>query len=372
LPSWIAAALALALVPLCTAARPPLWGREPTALLAGGILLAVIGTVAILGNSYYANVRLSTTGADVAARKGHWADSLGLLQSPREWLLGIGPGRYAERYVWRTRDRFVPGDFRVVPGVTGHHLVLSGPNHPVGWGEIFRVSQRIDIDPRLPLTVEFIARLPEDVAPGVPIHFEVCRKHLLYDDGCVAGGVRLPEGQSAQRFQLEGRDSLGAPRALGWPRATRFAVGLDSVGGRAEILSLRLMDADGRDLLRNGDFREGTQWWFFSSDRSHLAYHAKNLWLQVFLEQGVPGLLAIVVAGGLALSWLAVGPGSRHPMAPPIAIGLIGFGVVAMVDSVIDVPRLATLCFLMLGIALSLRAPPAGDAGAPVTSARRS
>ncbi len=363
-PAWIAAVLALALVPLCRASRPPLWGKDPSVLLAGGILLAGVGTVAVVGNSYYANIRFSTTGSDMSHRTRHWADGLGLLQTPGEWLLGIGPGRYAERYAWRTRERFIPGGFRIIPDETGHRLVLTGPNHPVGWGEIFRVSQRIDGDPRLPLTVDFVVRLPDDVATGVPIHFDVCRKHLLYDDGCVAGAVAVPGGQSVQRVVLEGNDSLGAPRMLGWPRATRFAVGLDSVGGRAEILSLRLTDADGRALLRNGDFRDGTQWWFFSSDRSHLAYHAKNLWLQTFLEQGVPGLLAISVAGLLALSWLLVGPGSRHPLAPPIATGLVGFGVVAAFDSVIDAPRLATLCLLMLGLALSLRAPPAGETGA--------
>jgi hypothetical protein len=363
LPAWIATVLAVILVPLCRLWRPPLWGQDPSVLLAGGILLAGIGTVAVLGNSYYANVRFSTSGSDLSNRTQHWADGLGLLQSPGEWLLGIGPGRYAERYAWRTRERFIPGEFRIVPDETGHHLLLTGPNHPVGWGEIFRLSQRIDGDPRLPLTVDLVTRLPDDVAPGIPIHFDVCRKHLLYDDGCVAGGVPIPKGQSVLRVVLDGNDSLGAPLKLGWPRATRFAVGLDSVGGRAEILSLRLTDADGRELLRNGDFRHGTQWWFFSSDRSHLAYHAKNLWLQVFLEQGVPGLLATIVAGVLALAWLLVGPGNRHPLAPPISIGLVGFGVVAVFDSVIDAPRLATLCLLMLGIALSLRAPPAGDAG---------
>ncbi len=364
MPASIAAALSFCLVPLRRAGRPPLWGRDPSVLLAGGMLLAGIGTVAVLGNSYYANIRFSTAGSDLSARMNHWSDSLGLLQSADEWVLGIGPGRYAERYAWRTRDRFVPGEFRILPDVMGHHMVLTGPSHPVGWGEIFRVSQRIDIDLRLPLTVDLIARLPADVAPGVPVHFDVCRKHLLYDQGCVTGAVNLSKGQSVQRVVLGGADSLGPSRALGWPRATRFAVGLDSVGGRAEILSLRLTDADGRELLRNGDFRDGAQWWFFSSDRSHLAYHAKNLWLQVFLEQGVPALLAIAVAGVLALSWLLVGPGSRHPLAPPIATGLIGFGVVATFDSVIDAPRLAILCLLMLGIALSLRAPAAGEAGA--------
>jgi hypothetical protein len=378
LPAWIATVLAVALVPLCRLPRPPLWGRDPSVLLAGGILLAGIGTTAVLGNSYYANIRFSTAGADLSARTGHWSDSLGLLQSPGEWLLGIGPGRYAERFAWRTKNRFVPGEFRIVPDGTGQHLVLTGPNQAVGWGEIFRVSQRIDGDPRLPLAVEFVTRLPDDVASAVAIHFDVCRKHLLYDDGCVHAAVLLPKGQATQRIVLGGNATLGASRMLGLPRATRFAVGLDSVGGRAEILSLRLTDADGRELLRNGDFRDGTQWWFFSSDRSHLAYHAKNLWLQVFLEQGFPGLIAIVVAGVLALSWLGVGPGSRHPLAPPIAIGLVGFGVVATFDSVVDAPRLATLCLLMMGIALSLRAPPAGEAGpaAPdlveATSARRS
>jgi len=360
--AWLGVGLAMSLVPLCQATRPPLWGRQVTVALAGGVALAGAGVIAVLGNSYYANVRFSTAGSDLSSRGGHWSDGLSLVQSPAEWLGGIGPGRFAERFAWRTRDRFLPGQFRVVPDAVGHHMVLTGPNLPVGWGEIFRVSQRIGSEPQLPLTAEVTARLPADVTPGIPLHFDVCRKHLLYDAGCVAAGIALPAGLSTQRIVLGGATSLGEARALGWPRATRFALGLDSVGGRAEILSIRLMDADGRDLLRNGDFRAGAAWWFFSSDRSHLAYHAKNLWLQVLLEQGLPGLLAVAAAGLLALAWTIVGPGHRHPLAPPLATGLIGFGIVGVFDSLVDAARIATLCLVMLGLALSLRAKAPGSA----------
>lgn len=356
--AWSGAAIALALVPLCRAGRPSLWSADGAVVVAAGVLLAGVGTVAIVGNSYYANQRFSTTTGDMAGRTTHWADGLALLQSTDEWLLGTGPGRYAERFAWRTHDRFVPGGFRLLPEGDHHRLVLTGPNQPVGWGEIFRVSQRIDPDASLPLTVEVTTRVAAGLEGRIPLHFDVCRKHLLYDDGCVTGSVVLPAGDSRHVVELKGGTTLGRSHVLGWPRATRFSLGLDSVGGSASVLDVHLRDAEGRDLLGNGNFRDGAAWWFYSSDRSHLAYHAKNLWLESLVEAGLVGLATTVLFGVLALAWLLVGPARGHVLAAPLAAGLLGFGAVGMFDSVVDSPRLATMGLVVAGIALSLRKAP--------------
>lgn len=356
--AWTGAALAIALLPLCRAARPSLWNADGSTIVAAGVLVTGLCTVAVVGNSYYANQRFSTTTGDMSARQTHWSDSLALLQSTDEWWLGIGPGRYAERFAWRSHERFVPGGFRLIPAGDRHQLVLTGPNQPVGWGEIFRVSQRIDAEPALPLTVEATTRVADGLGSKIALHFDVCRKHLLYDNGCLVSTVVLPAGESHHSIKLAGHDSIGASHVLGWPVATRFSMGLDSVGGNVGVIDVRLLDARGHDLLRNGDFRDGAAWWFYSSDRSHLAYHAKNLWLQSLIESGLVGLAATVLLGVLTLSWLLIGPAREHPLAAPLAAGLLGFGIVALFDTVVDNPRLATIVLVSAGIALSLRAPP--------------
>src|SRR6185369_9146145 len=85
------------------------------------------------------------------------------------------------------------------------------------------------------------------------------------------------------------------------PRLTVFAIGSASEGVRFDVDNLVLKDAQGRDLLANGDFSQGLAQWFFTSDRSHLPWHVKNLFLHVLFEQGAVALVlhSALLAGSL-------------------------------------------------------------------------
>jgi hypothetical protein len=50
------------------------------------------------------------------------------------------------------------------------------------------------------------------------------------------------------------------------------------------------LSADGFNLLRNGSFKEGLDYWFSYNDYSHLPWHTGNTFLQVWFERGWLGL----------------------------------------------------------------------------------
>eukprot|EP01031_Cornospumella_fuschlensis_P048202 gene48202-59036_t len=133
----------------------------------------------------------------------------------------------------------------------------------------------------------------------------------------------------------------------------------DTRGARVDIAHIAMQDSQGRQLLQNGDFNREMAHWFFSSDRHHLPWHIKNAALHVLFEQGLVGLALLGSAYLLVLVRLSFGRGRDHPLAPAIVAALIGFGAVGAFDSLLDVPRIGFLFFMLLLLGLGLRALPA-------------
>ena len=95
--------------------------------------------------------------------------------------------------------------------------------------------------------------------------------------------------------------------------------------------------------------------WFFTSDHDHLPWHAKNLFLSVLFDQGTVGLAlftALVVATLVRL----VGASRAQSAAPFFAASLIGFVVVGLFDSLIDVARIAFLFYFVVFVSLTISA----------------
>jgi hypothetical protein len=61
--------------------------------------------------------------------------------------------------------------------------------------------------------------------------------------------------------------------------------------------------------------------------------------------------------GAGALWRLTLGNARQHSLSPAIAGGLLGFAVVGLFDSLLDVPRLAALYYLLVLVALVLQSP---------------
>ncbi|MFM8900238.1 MAG: hypothetical protein ACKOF9_09870 [Burkholderiales bacterium] len=362
-----------AVVVLCLAAvmvvlvlrtkRPP--NVATTSASSWRAQLAVLGTMAISGalvavfaGGAYMGERFSTGGKDFGGRLLHWEIGLNALNGPWDWALGKGQGRFPASHFNSGLTEDQTGDYRLRQDTDGNsYLVMSGGKHILGWGEMFRMSQRVTA-PLGRTEVAFDAR----VKTPVTLHFEVCEKHLLYNNACLIKHVEVKPTPPGDATWQSGRAVLDGDRNPNrgpfWaPKLIMFSVGVYTNGGVAEIDNLRLLDGSGANLLGNGDFSRDLGQWFFTSDRHHMPWHIKSMFMHVFFDQGAVGLLLWLALSAGALWRLCLGNARHHPLSPAIAGALLGFAVVGLFDSLLDVPRLATLYYLLVLLGLTLRAP---------------
>ncbi|MEO8304459.1 MAG: hypothetical protein ABI724_10090 [Betaproteobacteria bacterium] len=329
------------------------------AIIGSAMLLAAI--VATFSGGAYMGERFATVDNDLADRIRHWSDGLGYLQGPADWTLGKGLGRFAASYFYGARDSIHPGSYRLGDEDGKPFLALSGPTYPISFGDAFRVSQRVSATPGA-YVASFDARASQDLR----VHLEVCDKHLLYGENCAISNAEVkpsPSGWEHFTVPLDGARLDGGP----WyaPRLAFFSVALETSGRRVDLRNLALVGPDGRRLVANGDFSNGMAHWFFTSDRYHLPWHIKNMALNVLFDQGVVGLVLLTMLIFVASWRLVFGRASAHPLAPYLAAALAGFLVVGLFDSLLDVPRVAFLFYLLLFASLALRAHPQDASTAP-------
>ena len=321
-----------------------------------GLLAAMVVGAAVVGvfvGGAYMSQRLAEVDGDEHGRLQHWREALQRVPSePARWL-GVGLGRFLDHYAMDAAPADRPGDIRLVLADDAPAMRLATSKQSMSWGRLLRLSQRIH-RPQGQLTASITLRTTD----RPQLHVDVCLKHLLYDDGCQAAGLQVlskgvaPGAWQTVRLLLSARPLP----ADAWyaPRFTVFSLSAEGAVQPIEVRKISLQDASGRELLDNTDFARGGARWFFSSDRNHLPWHAKNMAVHLLFEQGYLGLAAMLLLSAAALARLTLGRARRHALAPTLAGALLGFWVVGAVDSLLDMPRVATLFLLLTAVALSL------------------
>ena len=353
LPEALTAGALVALPGLVQALRRrALWLPNARGALVGGTAgVACLLAAAVFG-SYYFHARASTVGVDLEGRVAHWRHGLSMIQNETDRWLGIGSGRYSEAYFWNVPEGLYPGTWRIPDTGGERFLRLGPPRHMLGFGEMFRVTQAVPLDVKGPFTYRMRLRAPSDSV----VRIEICRKHLLYTEDCV---IR-PLGVKGGDWQVvEGVTEPGTLDPGPWyaPRLASLSLDLDGAAA-VDVDDLEVVDARSRSIVRNGAYEAGPAFWFFSSDRHHLPWHAKNLALHLYIEQGIVGVVALGAVLTVAMARLAVRAGAAGLLATVPLAGLLGFVTVGLFDSLVDVPRLSTWLMLILWIALVLRRHP--------------
>lgn len=347
--------------PLAAGAPPaPVPRRLPVPLSLALAGLMLIGLAVPIGNSYYAAERFATSAGDWQRRLTHWRHALSMMDDDAlaPWL-GMGLGTFPATYFWHNPAREQPASYQFIDQPGNRYLQLAAPGYAAGYGELLRMLQRVDVAPHTPYALQLDVRNP---GPPAFLRLNLCARLLLYPDDCVPAPMPLiATGDSWRHYQfLLHSGALGAgPRY--WRRPVQLELALEGQNATMAVDNVSLRDAiTERELLRNGSFTDGNNYWFFSSDRHHLPWHTKNLALNLYFELGwlgltaYTGLLACVCAGLVrrllhgerdAAAWLA---------------SLTGFHAVGLFDSLLDVPRIALLSMLLLCAGALRPARPAG------------
>lgn len=322
-----------------------------------GVLLQVVllsGVLAIFLGGGYLSDRFTTVGRDWTGRLAHWTHSMTLLRQGDELLFGKGIGRFPANYYFAEPNGNFPGAYRLVQNDEGAVLLVVGAKHPMSFGDILRISQRIDAGEPGPFTVDMKVRAQSDVG----IHVEVCDKHLLYPSACVIGevGLKATVGDWIS-LQIPFDKNLLPDHSFWLPTFRTFSVGVTNPSGRAEIDNIGLMTLDGTNVLKNADFSNDLAHWFFSSDHDHMPWHAKNILINVIFDQGVLGVSLFLLMTAVAMGKVIQGVRCGNELAPYWLASMLGFMAVGLFDSLIDVPRLAFMYYLLIVSILICRMP---------------
>jgi VanZ family protein len=316
---------------------------RPVSWVRGGMLVALVaGISSAVLLAPYASSRFANLQADARGRLDHWTEGLGFSRGGVGVLLfGNGAGSFG-------REAYLLGDPETRPGMFSLHREGETTWLRSTAGSLSYLDQRIAVSYGEPFTVS--ARLRTTDGRGISVL--LCEKDLVQSRSC--GSARLRPPADGRWHDLSAALMLPANPHAGWPkRPTRLTL---FSGGRGvvDIDALSMTDAQGRQRLRNGDFRDGADHWLYSSDR-HLTWHMKNLWLHVFFEYGLLGVLA--QAGLLLAALLGIARAASQPPrhATSVGVALLALHGVGTIDSIIDSAR-----FLQLYLSLVLLAWFAG------------
>lgn len=304
--------------------------RFPPWAKAGLLAIAVTIIAGRILDAPYASERFQQLSADARTRLNHWKESLTFgRQDMTTLLFGNGLGSFG-------RVSYIQGEPKARPGVFDLHRETGNTWLRSHQGSLSYLDQRVRAAYGEPLTVRARLRATE----GSGVQALLCEKDLVQSRQCGVASLRTPA--DGQWHSVSAPITLPFnPQARWPPRPIRFTL-YSGGGGVVDVDDLSVTDAKGHERLRNGDFEAGPAHWLYSSD-AHLTWHMKNLWLQVFFELGTVGVAAQVglLVAGLFGAWRASAAGRPYFMA--VAIALLAFQGVGLIDSVIDTPRFAQL-----------------------------
>jgi hypothetical protein len=358
-PSGGVVLLALLPVALNLILRRSLWSMTPRGLTAAVAGLLVLASVVPVYNGYFVEQRFSNTGGDLDTRFRHWRQGLAMMDTDTvTTMLGMGLGKFPITYHWRNGSGETPPSYRYADQAGNRHLTLATGEQPAGYGEPLRMWQTVDV---LPNRQYLLGVDVWNSGPPAFLHVELCERQLLYRRNCISVPQRLlssgPHWQSIrQSLNTAALGAGGVPVRLELSaQGQRVALGVDNI-------SLRDVQ-DNRELVRNGDFSHANDYWFFSSDHHHLPWHLKNLALNLYFEMGWLGVLAygmlLLSAAGLLLRRAVR---EKNARAAAWLAAIVGFQMVGLFDSLLDVPRI-TFLFMLVLCAAALQPAPSPNLG---------
>lgn len=287
--------------------------------------------------------RFSTVSEDKVIREHHWLDALNMMDNG--WatsLFGMGVGSYPRAYFLSNNENVVPGSYKIETESGHRYLRLKG-------GDALYMGQYIDFKADRYYRLAMDLRSPNGKA--VSLEIPICEKSLLYSFNCISPSITTTN-QSG--WQTHERDIFSGKVGfkhfgIGKPMQLALFAGYDPETV-IDIDNIELIDETGKNLLANGNFSHDLDRWLFSTD-NHLPWHVKNIWVQVYFDQGWLGVISLA-ALFLAATVKLFDRIRQSPEASVYLSALAGFTVVGCVDSSFDAPRLTLLFLLIITVSL--------------------
>jgi len=322
-------------------------GVAVTMMLVTGSIAVV--TPALLGARM--EKRLSTTQVDMVTRETHWKNALEIMTP--DWptlFFGMGVGKFPSEYLWSGVQNDI-GTYKFKREADGNVILLLSS------GQDERMAQRVDLPADRSYTLSLDVRTDADrlwlrgmvyrrnilLQTDTPPDFRELNMHLLNTEG--------------EWKRVSKTFTLGALGNRGWTGRQPLVLELMNWqryeylhGPRTlvEIDNISLKDDQGREWLLNGNFSRGMERWFPYYDFNHLPWHIKNIWVHIYFDQGLLGLIGL--AGFIASTLVAAIHRARQgdPWGFTISTAMASFLGVALFGGLLDMPRVIFIAYLLL------------------------
>ena len=319
------------------------------ASLAGAMLLVALP----IFKGDYTQARVADVSADLEFRQAHWQASLDM-RDPG-WattLFGMGLGRFAQTNYWRGTQNPKPGSYQLENEAGNTYLQL-------GWGDAIGVEQWVAVLPGQTYVLKLDVRPSR---PGASLTVHICEKWLLTSADCIAPAFDLGQAFGAWR-SVEARFTASGLTDRPWysQRPIKLALTYAVPQSTIDIDNVRLETGGQVNLLRNGDFSQGLDRWFFATAGAlHAHWRVHSLYYGVLFDQGWFGLLAMGGFIALALGRAAQQAWRGDAVSGAGLASLSGFLAAGLFDTQIDTPRFLLLLLLLAWACFHPVARPVG------------
>jgi len=346
--SAIIGIVVLAIATIIAARRPTPERRASFGSMFLPLFVLVIGAGSVVFgalSSSYMQDRFRGSGGDMGARLANWSDGLALRDlSILSSLFGEGSGTFPRLNALRGPPGKVPSDYRLVNGPDRVFLTILGSS-------TIYFGQKLASAPDQTYALSITWRAPDGKGS---VAVTLCEKLVLYSINCAsAPGIPAAPGLRWTTSVVSiPPNPLAGAQSLLWPRRPfDFAFWSDVPDTRIDVAEIKLTDARGRDVLINGDFKRGLERWYVSDDY-HWPWRIENEYVATLFDGGLLRLasLLLLLFASITGAMRLVSQGSS--IGPAILAAIVIFAASCLFDTPLQAPRLATLSFLIVVVAL--------------------
>lgn len=273
------------------------------------------------------------------------------LQSPSDWLWGLGGGGMTVRYSQLGPASELSGRLTWVPSAEERlaHVRLESSATRADLAGRFMLAQRVAWGEARPdgLVIKGAVTQP------LTVRVNLCEQWLLYVRNCRGMDVSWPSAQASEvrwntpwpERPAAKADDVAIVQPPRW-----FTLSVLTPGATLALHNVSIWAAGQALPVRNPSFQEGLTAWWPIAQGYFTPWHVDNMHLELLVERG---------GVSLALWWLMCGAslwGGRQADSAmtPWVLSVFGMALLGLLISVFEFPRLAFLSQLQLACTLLL------------------